>query len=71
MLHPDELLPGDRPSPWVLLGGSCLPKPPTVGKTMAQNRQKAIILHTFGVQVVISGVISRITIFITHILGDL
>ena len=28
-----------------------LPKPPKVGKIMAQNLQKAIILHTFGVQV--------------------
>ena len=30
-----------------------LPRPPKEGKIMAQNPKKAIILHTFGVQVVI------------------
>ena len=30
---------------------SGLPRPPKVGKIMAQNLEKAIILHTFGVQV--------------------
>ena len=28
----------------------CLPKLPNLGKMMAANLQKAIILHTFGVQ---------------------
>ena len=30
-----------------------IPKPPKVGKIMAQNHKKAIILHTFGVQVTV------------------
>ena len=35
-------------NPWSL---EAVPKPPKVGKIMAQNLYKAIILHTFGVQV--------------------
>ena len=36
---------------WGVLIIRILPKPPKVGKIMAQHLQKAIILCTFGVQV--------------------
>ena len=39
----------------LLSGFQGLPKPPKVGKIMAQHFKKAIILHTLGVQVVLSG----------------
>ena len=44
-------------SPFVLVSGTAFgplqfqPRPPKVGKIMAQNLSKAIILHAFGVQV--------------------
>ena len=42
---------------------TCIPKPPKVGKLMAQDPYKAVILHTVGVQVGVSGLgvgISRV-----------
>ena len=34
------------------LGFQAIPKPPKVGKIMAQHLEKAVILHTFGVQAI-------------------
>ena len=48
-----------------------LPKPLEVGEIMAQNLLRAIILHTFGVQVGSRGLQSELTVFypkVSHVL---